>query len=215
MSDTANNSSSAEKDDDSGVTQDLQQAGAAAASGNSLQPLALFQGNPQFFLNHNGQGQSGRHSAPTVPSVPLCPGVPQVPPINFAAASLEPTPKVLKKKKKKKGAKKKEQTAKVPKPTKQGGKGMGFTNEEHEIPMNLMEADLPIGKDAWELAVTQCNKNVNSERWRDAPSLQRKWRALHSKKMGTGDPNVPPEVRRASKEDSVQNSRQGTAHSCG
>ena len=29
--------------------------------------VALFQGNPQFFLNTNPNFQSGRHSAPTVP----------------------------------------------------------------------------------------------------------------------------------------------------
>ena len=62
--------------------------------------------------------------------------------------------------------------------------------------LDTMEAILPIGPEEWQLVVQQHNKNYPLT-CRDAVSIRRKYACLHRKKVPTGDPECPLEVKKA------------------
>jgi hypothetical protein len=62
--------------------------------------------------------------------------------------------------------------------------------------LDIIEKYLPLGGEMWEQVVTEHNQTYG-ENDRDATSLKKKFQDLYKKKIPTGDPHIPPEVRRA------------------
>ena len=89
--------------------------------------------------------------------------------------------------------KKKSNTDKMPKKKGQNN----YSNEELDCMLTLLEQHLPCDQEEWQLVLGK--HNSASEEWwgRDVFSLKRKYQTLHRKKTPTGDPNCPPNVRRA------------------
>ena len=60
--------------------------------------------------------------------------------------------------------------------------------------LEVMHGILPIGPQEWDMVVEAHTAHYPG---RDVESLRRKYTSLHRKKIPTGDPNIPPEVRLA------------------
>ena len=78
-----------------------------------------------------------------------------------------------------------------------GGRRAGASNyskAELQSLLSTLESVLPIGQDEWEEVAQQ---HATSFPGRDIDSIRRKFATLHRKQIPTGDPSMPPEVRRA------------------
>jgi hypothetical protein len=74
--------------------------------------------------------------------------------------------------------------------------GAGFSHKEVVSLLDVLEEVLPLGQGEWDTVERQHNGMYpDAGRTRDA--LKRKFAKLYPKKIPTGDPNCPPEVRRA------------------
>ena len=62
--------------------------------------------------------------------------------------------------------------------------------------LQIMETVVPIGPTEWDEVLDQHSEVFPR---RDVDSLRRKYTTLHRKKIATGDPNMPLEVRLAKK----------------
>ena len=75
-------------------------------------------------------------------------------------------------------------------------RGQGYSFQEISSLLDVLEVVLPIGHDEWE-TVQREHLLKFPEQDRDTNSLRRKYNQLYRKRVPTGDPNCPPEVRRA------------------
>ena len=82
-------------------------------------------------------------------------------------------------------------------PSKSGGKGTHFTKAEKEILLDCIDEILPIGPIDWDVVTAMFNGRVDESRERDKASLTRQFGTLWKVNMPTGNPNIPPAVKRA------------------
>ena len=75
-------------------------------------------------------------------------------------------------------------------------RGRGFSLNEIDLLLELAEKYLPLTIDAWN-SIERDFRTYFPEMDRDAKSLKRKFDELCHTKAPTGDPNCPPNVRRA------------------
>ena len=75
-------------------------------------------------------------------------------------------------------------------------RGKGFSQAETDALLSLLEEYHPISNMEWEYIAREHN-TLFPEHHRDWASLKRKFTLLYGKKMPTGDPNCPQDVRRA------------------
>lgn len=75
-------------------------------------------------------------------------------------------------------------------------RGSGFTQVETDNLLDIIERMLPLCADEWNAVLAEHNKCFGDQR-RTVDSLKRKFSTLHRKKMPTGDPQMPDDVRRA------------------
>lgn len=75
-------------------------------------------------------------------------------------------------------------------------RGTGFTQLETDNLLHCIERKLPLCKEEWD-AVLVDHMKLFSDFNRTVDSLKRKFSMLHRKKMPTGDPLMPDDVRRA------------------
>ena len=78
--------------------------------------------------------------------------------------------------------------------SRQKGRGRNFTQEELVNLFSIMEQVVPIGPDEWESVLADHSIVYPG---RDVDSIRRKFHSLHRKKVPTGDPNMPIEVKMA------------------
>ena len=81
--------------------------------------------------------------------------------------------------------------------SKKGGYSQRFSTEETDLLLNLIEEQMPMGQECWLKVLDKFNHEVPMERWRDKEGIQRRFNTLWRKRKPTGDPDCPPEVRRA------------------
>ena len=74
---------------------------------------------------------------------------------------------------------------------------MRCTLAELDLLLTVMEEILPMGKNDWERVESRFNHNVPEARHRTQARLRAQFHSLCAKKPPAGDPNCPPEVRRA------------------
>ena len=79
-----------------------------------------------------------------------------------------------------------------------GGRGKSYSDVDMQRMLDAVEKVLPMGGDQW----SDVEASYNSLRphyvnFRDAASLKQKFSALCRLEKPTGDPNIPPDVRRA------------------
>ena len=82
-----------------------------------------------------------------------------------------------------------------PPPPRRGRPGSNYCPEETDDLLSAVELHLPIGNQEWERV-----KAFMDQRWltnRSVDSLKQKFGKLWKKKVPTGDPNCPPQVKRA------------------
>jgi hypothetical protein len=73
-------------------------------------------------------------------------------------------------------------------------RGSGFTQQEVDSLLELLDEKLPLAKDEWDyVASRHMDRYPNTERTVD--SLKRKFASLHRKKIPTGDPLIPNDVK--------------------
>jgi hypothetical protein len=77
-----------------------------------------------------------------------------------------------------------------------GKRGLGFLQNELTCLLDALEEFLPIGGDEWDM-VERNHAKYYPELKRTKESLRRKFASLYLARVPTGDPNCPPEVRRA------------------
>jgi len=75
-------------------------------------------------------------------------------------------------------------------------RGLAYTSAEVMSFLDLMEKHLPIGPQEWGHVET-AHADSFPEGMRDAHSLRRKFNSLIKSKSPTGDPNCPPDVKKA------------------
>ncbi|PXF47026.1 hypothetical protein BWQ96_03216 [Gracilariopsis chorda] len=79
---------------------------------------------------------------------------------------------------------------------KSGGRGSGFSRQEVDNLLELLEEHLPLAKEEWDHIV-----RLHSERYpehkRTVASLKRKFASLHRRRIPTGAPTIPPDVEKA------------------
>ena len=75
-------------------------------------------------------------------------------------------------------------------------RGTGFSAAETDNLLELMATILPIGGEEWDRVEREHSILWPAEK-RTVPSLKRKFQSLYQTKVATGDPNCPPQVRRA------------------
>ena len=83
----------------------------------------------------------------------------------------------------------------------QGGakkKGPDYKQSEVLAFLDIMELVQPIGPNDWEAVAQRHFENYPEEK-RSVDSLRRKFNSLRNRKIPTGDPSCPPEVRKAKK----------------
>ena len=73
-------------------------------------------------------------------------------------------------------------------------RGNKYRRDELMHLLQIMETVVPIGPTEWDEVLDQ---HCEVFPGRDVDSLRRKYTTLHRKKIPTGDPNMPPEVRLA------------------
>ena len=155
-----------------------------------INPATLFQPIPTPAFLTAMQQQAGRHSAPTVPTT-TAPATVTTSTTTAAAATTRPASftENLEGNKKAKAKKKKGKTG--------GLAGTAFTKLETKILLGCVKRTKPIGKIEW-LQVLDCfNSQVGESRGRDEGGIRRKFRSLADRRVPTGDPNIPDEVRLA------------------
>ena len=75
-------------------------------------------------------------------------------------------------------------------------KGPNFSKAEIDSMLELVEQDLPLCASAWD-EIAEKHREFWPLSGRDGESLRRKFNLLANKKMPTGDPKIPPEVKKA------------------
>ena len=78
------------------------------------------------------------------------------------------------------------------------GGGRNYSSDEVEVLLEVVERILPLGSNCWDRVA--CEFNIARPRGtdeRDGDSLKRKFKALYGVRKPTGDPTIPPQVRRA------------------
>ena len=75
-------------------------------------------------------------------------------------------------------------------------KGTNYSLEEIDSLLDLIEDELPISATLWE-NIQKSHLSRYPEQRRGVDSIKRKFKELYSKRVKTGDPNCPQEVRRA------------------
>ena len=75
-------------------------------------------------------------------------------------------------------------------------RGVGYSHAELDSLLDVIEEILPLSSMDWDL-VTRNHKTKYPDEDRKAESIKRKFQDLYRTKMGTGNPHIPPEVRRA------------------
>jgi hypothetical protein len=75
-------------------------------------------------------------------------------------------------------------------------RGTNFSTTELETFLEFNEEHLPIGQMEWE-TVEQRHSLLYPEQQRTIESLKRKFRKLYNTKAPTGNPNIPPHIRKA------------------
>ncbi len=75
-------------------------------------------------------------------------------------------------------------------------RGPSYSHQEVESLLGLVAEELPIGQEDWESVCSQ-HILIWDNLGRDYLSLRRKFNQLAGKKVPTGDPNCPPQVREA------------------
>lgn len=78
-----------------------------------------------------------------------------------------------------------------------GGKSKHFSATETDMFLSLVRDREPLGQIAWQALADEFSSLVEEDRLRDYAQLQRRFKTLYSKKIPTGDPHMPPEVRLA------------------
>ena len=170
---------------------------------------------PPIVVGNNG------HVVPSIPpftsidanqlTVAVAAALASLPPAGTGAASDRSlshdgaTTTTNKKKRKKKGGKRKkddndeeEEAASSNKKPKKGKKGMNFTRAETMCFLDLIEAadKFPLCMTAWD-EIAEKHSEFFPLTERDGEGLRRKFNSLANKKMPTGDPRIPPEVKKA------------------
>jgi hypothetical protein len=105
------------------------------------------------------------------------------------APAIEPTPKGAKKTKKRR--------SKANQKIVKGGGGSKYSNKELTLLLDAIENTCPIGQIAWTSVKNEFNSHVDEERERDEKSLRNRFAALYQTKVPTGNPNIPPIIKRA------------------
>jgi len=72
----------------------------------------------------------------------------------------------------------------------------GYTEEETMYLLDLMEEYIPVGGTAWE-TIARLHNEIYSDFPRTRDSLKRLYQGLLRKKVPTGDPHCPPDVKKA------------------
>ena len=75
-------------------------------------------------------------------------------------------------------------------------KGTNYSLDEIDSLLDLIEDELPISATLWE-NIQKSHLSRYPEQRRGVDSIKRKFKELYSKRVKTGDPNCPQEVRRA------------------
>lgn len=76
-------------------------------------------------------------------------------------------------------------------------RGNGFTRQEIQILLDILEEIIPVGGDEWATVERRYNESLPTDRERTIESLRRKYQSLYLSKKPTGDPHCPPEVIRS------------------
>ncbi|PXF49576.1 hypothetical protein BWQ96_00646 [Gracilariopsis chorda] len=74
--------------------------------------------------------------------------------------------------------------------------GTGFTQKEVESVLNVIEKYLPLCKEEWDMVAEEHGETLFVEN-STVDSIKRKFATLHRRKIPTGDPRMPDDVRRA------------------
>ena len=93
---------------------------------------------------------------------------------------------------------KKNAAAKVSEKGKKGARGTNFSPEEVDCMLELIEKHMPLSASQWQKVVDEHMMRFPTTD-RDIDGLRRKFNALASKKIPTGDPFIPPDVKKAKK----------------
>lgn len=75
-------------------------------------------------------------------------------------------------------------------------RGNGFGQAEIDHLLGVLDHYLPLCKDEWDTVLTEHEKLFRNQQ-RTTDSLRRKFATMHRKKMPTGDPMIPADVKRA------------------
>lgn len=75
-------------------------------------------------------------------------------------------------------------------------RGAGFSQPEVEVLLNVLENELPLCQEEWQVVFEKHRKSFPKAN-RTLDSLKRKFNALARVKMPTGDPNMPADVKKA------------------
>ena len=75
-------------------------------------------------------------------------------------------------------------------------RGFNYSITEEENLLDIIDELLPIGQMEWE-TVEQRHSLLYPEQQRTVDSLKKKFRKLYNTKAPTGNPNIPPHVRKA------------------
>ena len=81
---------------------------------------------------------------------------------------------------------------------KKGSRGINFSPEEIDCMLELIDKHMPLSASQWQKVVDEhMMRFPNTDR--DIDGLRRKFNTLASKKIPTGDPFIPPDVKKAKK----------------
>ena len=75
-------------------------------------------------------------------------------------------------------------------------RGSGFTQTETDTLLEILDVMLPLCREEWDAVLAKHN-TVFGDQHRTVDSLKRKFSTLHRKRMPTGDPLMPDDVRKA------------------
>lgn len=84
----------------------------------------------------------------------------------------------------------------APAASKRARRGVNYTADEVNVLLDLVEKHLPLGGQMWEQVATEHSVSY-PQTDRDAASLRKKFQDLYKKKVPTGDPHIPADVKRA------------------
>lgn len=97
-----------------------------------------------------------------------------------------------------KGTEKLKAAVMVSKKGKKGVKGKNFSQAEIDCMLELIEEHMPLSASQWQTVVDE-HMLLYPNTDRDVDGLRRKFNSLASKKIPTGDPFIPPDVKKAKK----------------